>query len=76
MLIGSASCYRPAMKHYATSKERPIAKPLIKDLVNSQKADLRKTFKRASVGSTPLALPDLYQDAGGSYNTSFIYPQD
>ena len=64
------------MKHHLTSKERPITKPLIKNLVNSHKADLRKTFKRASVGSTPLAPPDLYQDAGGSYNTRFIYPQN
>ena len=64
------------MKHKYCLSEQPIAKPLVKEVIQRQKADFRRLARIASVGSTPLPPPDLYQDAGGGYNRTFIFPQE
>jgi hypothetical protein len=61
-------------------KEASFTQPLLKDLINRQKADSKITFdgvfNKADVGSTPLEQPDLYQDPGNGYNANFVFPQD
>lgn len=59
------------MKHNQTRRDRPIAKPILKELVDRQKADFRRTLKMASVSASPLPAPALYEDAGEGYNTNF-----
>jgi hypothetical protein len=54
-----------------------ITKPLLKDLIQRQKVQLKSTLEQAaSVQNTPLAQPDLYQDPGQGYNANFVFPQD
>jgi hypothetical protein len=55
-----------------------ITQPLIKELVDRQKSGFKKlmTDQVPSVGSKPLAQPDLYQDPGDGYNADFVFPQD
>lgn len=54
----------------------PITKPLLKELVSRQKADLKKQTQTPSIGSKPLDPPALYEDAGEGYNADFAFPQD
>ena len=54
----------------------PITKPLLKELVDRQKADLKKQTQTPSIGSKPLDPPALFEDAGQGYNTDFTFPQD
>ena len=64
------------MKKNQTRKEELVTGPLLKDLVNRQKAESKLALKEVQVGSAPLLPADLYQDAGGGYNVDFTFPQD
>jgi hypothetical protein len=61
------------------SNKRPkasVTKPLLKELVDRQKADQKKQQQNPSVGSKPLNPPALYEDAGNGYNPDFTFPQE
>jgi hypothetical protein len=58
----------------AKSKDGSIIHPLLQDLMQRQKADSDKTAP--SVGSAPVEPADLYQDAGGGYNSDLTFPQN
>ncbi|MBV8550661.1 MAG: hypothetical protein JOY54_05120 [Acidobacteriaceae bacterium] len=61
------------------SKDRrrgSITEPLLRDLLDRQKADSKVELQNVTVGSKPLAPPDLYQDPGGGYNPDFTFPQE
>jgi hypothetical protein len=59
------------------NQKRSITGPLVKKLVDRQKAEFGASNMPASpVGSTVLAQPDLYQDPGQGYNPNFTFPQD
>ncbi|MGC2659559.1 MAG: hypothetical protein WA324_16500 [Bryobacteraceae bacterium] len=58
-----------------TRQNGSITKPLLKDLMDRQKAN-QKNNPEPSVGSTPLQPPALYEDAGEGYNSGFTFPQD
>lgn len=66
-------CYVPAM-NTSDRKKGSIARPLVKELDDRQKADSK--VENPSVGSKPLPAPDLYQDSGGGYNQDFTFPQE
>ncbi len=51
-----------------------ITQPLLKDLVELDKVNGK--LMEPVVENTPLNPPDLYQDAGGGYNSDFTYPQE
>lgn len=53
-----------------------VTKPLLKELVDRQKADLKKQTQNPSIGSKPLDPPALYEDSGDRYNADFTFPQD
>lgn len=69
------ACYFLAMKTKKGQKA-PITGPLIKGVVERQKADTKKLMEDPSIGSAPLDQPDLYQDPGSGYNPDFTFPQD
>lgn len=52
----------------------PVAAPLLQDLIEREKTNFK--LQNPSIGEKPISAPDLYQDAGGSYNLSFIFPQE
>ncbi|HEY3937254.1 MAG TPA: hypothetical protein VGL97_07475 [Bryobacteraceae bacterium] len=59
------------------NQKRSLTGPLVKELVDRQKAEFSASNMPApSVGSIPLAQPDLYQDPGQGYNPDFTFPQD
>jgi hypothetical protein len=54
-----------------------ITGPLVKELVDRQKAEFRTSKTLApTADSTPSEQPDLYQDPGQGYNSNFTFPQD
>jgi hypothetical protein len=53
-----------------------ITEPLLKELVDREKADSKVINNDPSVESKPLDPPDLYQDPGGGYNRDFTFPQE
>lgn len=53
-----------------------ITKPLLKEVVDRDKANSKVIKQEISVGSKPLPAPDLYQDPGGGYNPDFTFPQE
>lgn len=53
-----------------------ITGPLLKDMLDRHKADCKAELQEVTVGSTPLAPPDLYQDPGQGYNLDFTFPQE
>jgi hypothetical protein len=53
-----------------------ITEPLLKDLMDRDKANSKFNHPDPSVGSKPLPPPDLYQDSGGGYNEDFTFPQE
>ncbi len=62
-------------------KEARFTQPLLKDLINRQKAESKLTFDcvsndKANTGSTPLEPPALYEDSGEGYNANFVFPQE
>jgi len=62
------------MKTFKTP-EGPVTKPLLKRLVQQHQADLKKQVRIVTVGSKPLPPPDLYQDAGGGFNSNLSFLQ-
>jgi hypothetical protein len=64
-----------AMKSKKLQAE-PVTAPLLKDVMDRQKAALKTQLPGPTVGSKPLQQPDLYQDSGNGYNTGFVFPQD
>jgi hypothetical protein len=65
------------MKANDRKQASSITDPLLKDLLERQKAYSQAVLiKKPEVGSEPLSSPDLYQDAGGSYNSDFTFPQE
>ena len=55
---------------------RSVTEPLLKDLLDRHKAETKAELQNVTVGSKPLAPPDLYQDPGGGYNPDFTFPQE
>jgi hypothetical protein len=53
-----------------------ITAPLLEDMLDRQKADCKAQLQDATVGSTPVAPPDLFQDSGQGYNLDFTFPQE
>lgn len=53
-----------------------ITEPLLKDLMDRDKANSKINNPDPSVGSKPLPPPDLYQDSGAGYNEDLTFPQD
>ena len=53
-----------------------ITEPLLKELVDREKADSKIIKNDPSVESKPLDPPDLYQDSGEGYNRDFTFPQE
>jgi hypothetical protein len=53
-----------------------ITTPLVKDLVERQKAESKQLGLNVKIGSTPVPAPDLYQDSGSGYNPDFTFPQE
>jgi hypothetical protein len=64
------------MKAKNNSQGSSITEPLLAHIKERDQANFEANFPNPSVGSTPLAQPDLYQDSGGGYNANFTYPQD
>jgi len=61
------------------SRKQPkgsITEPVLRDMLDRQKADSEAELKNITVGSKPLPSPDLYQDPGGGYNPDFTFPQE
>jgi|GEM_PF-1931762 len=61
------------------SNRRPkgsVTKPLLKELVDLQKANSKVVNTNPSVESKPLDPPALYEDAGEGYNPDFTFPQE
>jgi len=63
------------MKQNQNRRGQSVTKPLLKDLIERQKAESQKV-PEVSVGSEPLAPSDLFQDDGGGYNRNFTFPQE
>ena len=57
------------------SRNESITKPLLKELVDRDKANSNAAKQNPSVESTPVEPADLYQDAGEAYNPDFTFPQ-
>jgi hypothetical protein len=57
-------------------KEPSISGPLLRDMLKNQKKNLKAVMAEPTIGSQPLAQPDLYQDPGSGYNANFTFPQD
>ena len=72
------------MKPIHSRKERPLAKPLLNDLVKRHHDNFKRVVRLASTGSsnsplvesTPVKPANLYQDAGGGYNHSLTFVQE
>jgi hypothetical protein len=71
------------MKNIPVRPGRSYSKPLLGELVKRQHDDFHRTVRIASTGSsnspivesTPARPANLYQDAGGGYNTDYTYVQ-
>lgn len=67
------------MKTKTNNQGSSISGPLLANVVEQDKANHAANFPvkdSPSVGETPLAPPDLYQDSGSGYNANFTFPQD
>ena len=61
------------------SNDRPkgsITEPLLKELVDRDKANSKAIKQIPSVESKPLEPSDLFQDPGSGYNSDFTFPQE
>lgn len=67
-------CYRPAMKVQKDSKASPIIAELMQQLVEHHKLNSQK--ENPTLSEKPTKPADLYQDAGGGYNSNFVFPQE
>lgn len=75
ILPRTAPRYRAGMKS-SDRQKGSVTKPLLKELVDLEKANSNVVKQVPSVESVPLDPPDLYQDAGGGYNPDFTFPQE
>jgi len=57
------------------AKKGSVTGPVLKDLVERDKAVQKATREEVSIGSKPLNPPALYEDSGEGYNTDFTFPQ-
>ena len=62
------SRYCSGMKKATTSKPSSVTKPMLKTLVEQQKATMAKQ-------KTEEKPANEYQDNGGGYNTNYVIPQ-
>jgi hypothetical protein len=53
-----------------------ITKPILKPLVERQKADLKIQQQDPTIGKKPTDPPAIYEDSGCGYNPDFTYPQE
>ena len=53
-----------------------VTGPLLKDLMATHKLERQAVMPNPQVEQTPECQPNLYQDAGGGYNSDFVFPQD
>jgi hypothetical protein len=60
----------------ADRRNGSITGPWLKDMLDRQQTDCKTQLQKVTVGSTPLAPPDLYQDPGQGYNPDFTFPQE
>jgi len=56
--------------------KQSVTKPLLKELVDRQKANLKVQTQNPSIGSKPCNRPALFEDPGMGYNPDFTFPQD
>lgn len=52
-----------------------VTKPLLKDLVDRDKANSQLNKQDPTVGSAPIDPPALYEDSGEAYNADLTFPQ-
>jgi hypothetical protein len=63
------------MKTPKKGQQAPITTPILKELVKRTKADFQ--IQNASISDVPSSQPaSLYEDAGGGYNSNFVFPQE
>ncbi len=53
-----------------------VTKPLLKKLVDLDKANAKTVKQIPTVESKPVDPPALYEDAGEAYNPDFTFPQE
>lgn len=58
------------------SKHDSITKPLLKDVIELDKAHAKAVRDSVTIGQKPLNPPALYEDSGEGYNPKFTFPQD
>jgi hypothetical protein len=63
------------MKKANNSKTGSITTPLLKDMLEQDKANSKANSDKVSIGQKPLDPPALYEDSGDAYNPDFTYPQ-
>jgi hypothetical protein len=61
------------MKHRDKSKGS-VAKPLLKEFAKIHTTN-STTASKTKIDKTAPKQPDLYQDAGGAYNSDLSFPQ-
>jgi hypothetical protein len=59
-----------------TSQKGSVVKPLLKELVDLNKANKNAVKPNPVVESTPMQSPALYEDDGEGYNPDFTFPQE
>jgi hypothetical protein len=57
------------------SKQEPITRPLLKEVVARDKFNQKMLRETVSIGSKPLDPPALYEDSGEGFNANFVFPQ-
>lgn len=57
-------------------KNQSITAPLLKDVVELDKANTKATRETVTIGQKPLNPPALYEDSGEGYNADYTFPQD
>ena len=58
------------------SSKQSVTAPLLKDVIESDKANQMANRETVSIGSKPLNPPALYEDSGEGYNADFTLPQE
>ena len=62
------------MKTNKKGTEASVATPILQDVIERHKSNSK--LQNPTLTETPCEPADLYQDAGGGYNTNFTFPQD
>jgi hypothetical protein len=57
------------------AKKASITAPVLKGLMERDRAQQKANCEQVSIGSKPLNPPALYEDSGEAYNADFTYPQ-